>query len=544
MLRPIALFFCHFYIVSVYGKEVSMPEVDVLPEDMPVNMPSGNNASAEYSAPVKKEPLYPDSYGIIGVLKGRREILTATRYITPDNVADELRKARGVFEANRSEIRYLWNYYRGQQPILGRVKDVRPEICARIVENHADEVVSFKTGYNFGEPYVLSSRSEDDCSEAIQQLNAWNAENDHDALDMELGTWMFVCGLGYKIVLPTNESIDQDPDITSPYRIAVLSPMETFVVYYNGIQKIPVMGVKVIAVENEVGTTENLYCVYTKDRYYEIKLDTVTGNEILNSRVNPLGMIPIVEYPLNLSRRGALDPIIPLMDALNELASNRLDGVSQFIQSLMIFRNVDVSSEDVDKLSRMGAIKYKDTDPSSPGEVRYLTAELNQEGSQTLKDDLYESIVIISGLPNRNGGSSTSDNVGAVIYRDGWSAAETKARETDKFYERAEKNLLKVILKICRETKDFDVHLANIRVTPTRKNYENSQTKSQVLTTMLGNEKIAPRLAFTYSGMFPDPEAAWKESMEYYEKNATSQAKETQEEKEDGDAKKTSDSVS
>jgi hypothetical protein len=37
---------------------------------------------------------------------------------------------------------------------------------------------------------------------------------------------------------------------------------------------------------------------------------------------------------------------------------------------------------------------------------------------------------------------------------------------------------------------------------------------------MLGCEKIAPRLAFNACGMFTDPEAAWKESVLYYEENA------------------------
>jgi hypothetical protein len=72
---------------------------------------------------------------------------------------------------------------------------------------------------------------------------------------------------------------------------------------------------------------------------------------------------------------------------------------------------------------------------------------------------------------------------------------------------------------------DFDAHLANIDIKFTRRNYENTLVKSQVLVNMLQNEKIAPRLAFVYSGMFSDPEAAWKESMQYYEEN---QKKETE----------------
>ena len=463
-------------------------------------------------------PLYPGSYDIIGALTGRREIVTAARVINQSNIIDELRKAVEVHDRNSREISFLWDYYCGKQPILHRVKDVRPEICAKIVENHADEVVSFKTGYNFGEPYVLAGRSEDDCSEAIQQLNAWNAENDHDAKDVELGTWMFVAGTAYKMVFPTGEVEEDTSELSSPYMVSVLDPRDTFVVYYNGVQKIPVMGVKAVTVGNTHTSADTLYCVYTENEYYEISKQVVDGGQgTVFPKRNHLGMIPIVEYPLGFARRGAIEPILGLCDALNALASNRLDGVEQFVQSIMIFRNVDMDSTDVERLQQLGAIKYRDVDPQTPGEVRYLVAELNQEGTQTLKDDLYESIVTISGLPNRNGGNSTSDNVGAVIYRDGWSAAETKAKEVDKYYQRAEKNLLKVILRICRETNRFDVHLSNIEIKPTRKNYENTQAKATVLTQMLGCEKIAPRLAFNACGMFTDPEAAWKESDGHYQ---------------------------
>ena len=51
----------------------------------------------------------------------------------------------------------------------------------------------------------------------------------------------------------------------------------------------------------------------------------------------------------------------------------------------------------------------------------------------------------------------------------------------------------------------------------TRRNYENIQSKAQVLDTMLSNPKIHPQLAFQHSGMFSDAESAYSMSMKYYE---------------------------
>ena len=475
---------------------------------------NANNTNNTPVTPVP-EPVFPTTYAYRGALTGRKEILTTEKAITPENIMSVLIKALAVHAQNKSDIQFLYDYVSGLQPILQRQKEIRPEICNKIVENHASEIVDFFTGYIFGDPIVYAGRAENDCSDEIQQLNAWNQENDKSAQDIDLGTWMNICGTGYVIAIPQSDGIEDD-DISAPYVTAVLDPREAFVVYYNGIQKIPVMGVKIVNTSQQDVLYPRLYCVYTRDSYYEIP-STDLGNNVIPTRYpHSIGRVPIVEFPLNLMRRGRIEPVIPLLDAMNCLASNRMDGIEQFIQSLLLFRNVDIDSKDLEALLQMGAIKYKDTEPSMPGEVRYITAELNQDGAQTLKDDLYMSVLIISGMPNRNQNTG-GDNGVAVVYRDGWSAAETKAKETERYYIRAEKELLKVILRIVKEIRQFDIHLNNIEVKFTRKNYENTQTKSQVLTTMLNNNKIAPRLAFVYSGLFSDPEAAWKESMQYYD---------------------------
>jgi len=468
-------------------------------------------------APVVPVAKYPTTLSEIGTFLGREKVVTTTRFIDETNICKVLAKAIPVYERNVNDITFLYNYYRGLQPILNRTKQIRPDICNKIVENHAEEIVSFYTGYVYGDSIIYAGRSEEDCSEEIQSLNAWNAENDADAQNITLGEWLNICGVAYKMAVPRRDSIADDTFITSPYITTVLDPREACVVYYNGIQEIPVLGFKVIDTRDSDVLYNKLYCCYTENGYYEIPDTEILSGKTPTRKPNPIGRVPIVEYPANIARRGRLEPVIPIMDALNILASNRLDGVEQFIQSILLFRNVDVDSTDVDRLNAMGAIKYRDVDPQTPGEVRYITAELNQEGAQTLKDDLYQSLLIITGMPNRNGGNSTSDTGTAVIYRDGFFAAETKAKAAEKFYIRSEKELLKVILRIVGAVRGFNLHLANIDIKFTRKNYENTLVKSQVLTTMLNNEKIAPRLAFVYSGMFSDPEAAWKESMDYFD---------------------------
>lgn len=436
---------------------------------------------------------------------GRRVILSDATEITDKNVLDVLGKALLKHNANRAEIQYLWNYYRGNQPILSRTKDVRPEICNHIVENRANEIVSFKVGYLCGEPIQYVSRNgKDETVKSINALNEMMFSEDKSTQDQEIVEWQMICGTSFRIVLPDSASeLDE-----APFEMCTLDPRDTFVVYSSEIGHKPLMGVKFCVNENEVGRT---YTVYTKNHYWKIE-----ETKIVESKAHALGMIPIFEYPANNARLGAFEIVLPLLDAINNVASNRMDGLEQFIQAFVKFVNCDISVEDFKELKDLGAIKVKSVDGQN-ADVDIVANELNQAQTQVSKDDLYNAVLTICGMPNRNGGSSTSDTGAAVLLRDGWSLAEARAKDSENIFKRSEKQMLKLVLRICRDLSDLQLNLSDISLKFTRRNYEAIQSKSQVLVSMLQEPKIHPQLAFESSGLFIDSESAYSLSMKYYE---------------------------
>lgn len=439
-------------------------------------------------------------------LNGRRMILTDETEVNIGNVVQILRKALPYHRKNRSEISYLWSYYKGRQPILNRVKEVRPEITNKIVENRANEIVSFKSGYLMGEPLQYVSRGNaENIADAINQLNEFVFAEEKPAKDKELADWFHICGTSFRMVLP-DEMAGEDDE--SPFEIYTLDPRNTFVVYNNGLGNKPILGVKYVVDENGVVH----YSCYSDHEYFEI-----VESKVIFYDTHILGEIPIIEYPLNMARIGAFELVIPLLDAINLTDSNRLDGVEQFIQALMLFHNVDISSEDFDELRERGAIKFKDIDPQLKAEINYLVSNLNQGETQTLVDHMYQTVLTICGMPNRNGGSSTSDTGSAVIMRDGWSAAEARAKDSELMFKKSERIFLKVVLNICRTLADMDLKVCNVEIRFTRRNYENILQKAQVLDLMLKNNKIHPRLAFEHCGLFVDSDLAYTLSAEYAE---------------------------
>lgn len=438
---------------------------------------------------------------------GRRVITTDVTEITSENVVDVLREAMDTHELNRSEIDYLWKYYKGNQPILTREKTVRPEICNKVVENRANEIVSFKVGYLCGEPIQYVGRNSDGSVTAgVGTLNEYMFLVDKPALDQEVVEWDMICGTANRMVL-ANDDYEKESD-EAPFDMFTLDPRDSFVVYSTDVKRKRMMGVKYNTDEFGFKT----YSVYTDKVCYLIE-----GDELKGTEPHALGVVPIFEYPANNARLGAFEIVLPLLDAINNIESNRMDGIEQFVQAFVKFINCDITKEDFEALKDLGAIKVKSVD-GQQADVDIVSNELNQQQTQTLKEDIYKAILSICGLPSMSDGStSDSSNNGAVILKNGWQGAETRAKDSELMFKRSEKEMLRLVLKLCDGLADLKLKLKDIDMKFTRRNYDNILSKSQVLVSMLQQQKVHPLLAYTSCGLFSDPEGAYKMSMEYYD---------------------------
>lgn len=438
-------------------------------------------------------------------LFGRRVIYTEVTDINEGNIIDVLQKALFTHLQNQAEIDYLYRYYKGEQPILSRVKEVRPEINNMVVENRANEIVSFKSAYQVGEPIQYVSRGGDeDISSEVLTLNDYMLAEDKPAKDKELVDWGNICGTAYRMVLP-DALADIEAD-EAPFEIFTLDPRYAFVVYSVGLGHKPMMGVRYVLKED--GTI--VFSCWTEDRYFEVWNTWA----VVRSEDQILG-IPIIEYPANQARLGSFEIVIPLLDAINMTESNRIDGIEQFVQAYWKFVGCRIDEPLFNQFKELGAIMVPPNDTGGNIDVDLITKDMNQEQVQKLVDSMYNAVLTICGMPNRNGGTSTSDTGSAVIMRDGWSAAEARAKDTELIFKKSEKEFLKLVLRICRDMGHLSLKLSALEIRFTRRNYENIAQKSTVLTQMLSCEKIAPELAFTHCGLFSDPQLAYRMSMDY-----------------------------
>ena len=132
---------------------------------------------------------------------GRKIAYTDVEKITSDNILKVIGDCIGAFYYNKPIIRYLWNYYKGDQPVLYRTKVSNEDIINKVVENHAYEIVQFKVGQTYGEPIQFISRKDDEnINKAVDELNDFMADANKQEKDIKAGEWQSATGTAFKVV--------------------------------------------------------------------------------------------------------------------------------------------------------------------------------------------------------------------------------------------------------------------------------------------------------------------------------------------------------
>lgn len=464
-------------------------------------------------------------------LFGRRMILTSETEITSANVAKVVEQAFQTHLINRDEIDYLWNYYKGKQPSLFRSRELRPEISKHIVENRANQIVSFLTGYLLGKPiqYVSSTggKETDDVSEDIGKLNNAMRMVGKRTRDKELIEWCMICGVGYRYVVQ-----NKDKRKKTPFKLFTLDPMNTFVIRANDYSKQVLAGVNYVMDDKQNIT----FTIYTNDAVYTIRKDT--GK--VKATKNNFGLIPIIEYPANTARLGSFETVLTMLDAINDFDCMRLESVENFVQSLLVLYNCQIEEGTTANTIRQAGMILLKSLGDQKADVKNLSEQLNQTENQTLKDDMWNTVLQIVGMPSQGDGSTgDSSNNGAVVLKNGWQGAETRAQAFEDMFQLPEMEMLDVVSVLCEGISGgFTFDPSDVDIKFPRHNYDNLLSKSQTLVTMLGSDKVHPKCAYEASGLFSDTEEAYQLAMEWYDKIKAEMAKQdTPQPNTGGDAK-------
>lgn len=444
-------------------------------------------------------------------LHGRRMILSDYKEDELDEttIAKILADKFYIHEANIADYDYLDGYYRGIQPILGKKKVVRDTINHIVLENNAFFAVEFKKSYVFGEPIQYVQRG-DSANSEILRLNSYMLAEDKQTKDSDLAEWLYKAGVCPRIILSEKENEE------SPFSIYNLDPRNSFVVYNNGLGNKPLFGVSYFTKDD--GSTQGT--IYTKNKVYSFE-GGAGKFEVKYQDIHMLKRVPILEYTLNKSRMGIIEVVISLLDVLNDIDSNDMDAIDQFVQSLVVFVNNDIDAETFKELMDLGAVKVKTENPSMPADVKLLTNDLNHADTKVYYDRIYNQMLTIVGIPSKNDKASGGDTGQARLLGEGWTMADERAKQDENSFKKTAREELKIILEICKKRiasgiKNLEIKDVDIKFT--RNKTDNMLVKAQSLMN-LKTAQVAPDIAMTVCGLFSDPNETYYKSKAYYGDN-------------------------
>ena len=428
---------------------------------------------------------------------GRKIACTDATEINSQNVVDVIGNCIGCFYKNKPAIKYLWKYYKGDQPVLYRTKISNEDIINKVVENHAYEIVQFKVGQTYGEPIQFISRKDDEqINKAVDDLNDFMADANKQEKDIKAGEWQSATGTSFKAIQPKHGDV--------PFRIVAPTPLNTFVIYSKSTEE-PMLAVQELKDENGK---------YYKMAFSDTMSFKVVDSTVVESKLHTYGEIPIVEYPNNHERISDIELVASILDAVNKMQSNRMDGVEQFIQSFVKFVNCEIDTEQFEKMKMEHAFVVKSINKDFKSDVDLITQELNQTQCQVAKDDLWDNALSILAIPTKQSNTG-GDTQGAVQLRNGWDFSKTRAKLKDPIVKTAEKRLAVVALNVLRmagidlklSVRDFDVQINH---SP----QDNMYTKSQTLYQLL-QSGIHPLVAIKTVGLWGDSEKTFLLSKPY-----------------------------
>lgn len=462
--------------------------------------------------------------------RGRIKIYTDVKEITKDNVIQVLSIAMIKHELNRTQIRNLINFEKGDQPLM-REKKVRKDIDIKSISNLAHQITEFWLGYFWGNHMAFVQKSDKhpknsnptDNDSAITLLNEMYDAEDMESKDQLLAYYLEVCGTCCQLIDIKRNPDDED----AVFDLVTLNPLYSFVVYSSDAYERPMMGVSYS--EDEDGS--RIFTCVTDDAIYEIRdmVEIVNGakknegmklNE-LEIPINPFGRVNIVEFERATDRTGVFERQLDELNALNILESDLCNDVAQTTQANWWGNDIELDKDDDGKVKGPQAGQWILTKTNGQGKqpnIKGLVLNYDYAGVLSNIQAKHDGILERTFTPKQteqSGGSTT----GATSLSSGWTATEAVACKQAAIIKRGfkERNRLALIaIKKSPNTEPdsplLDLKNSDIEIRPIRQKSYDMATKINSLATMVQNF-VHPRVAMEAIDFFPNLAEAIEDSV-------------------------------
>lgn len=468
---------------------------------------------------------------------GRHRITTDVPIITYENCIEVLQKTIGKHRENAARIQFLLDFEEGSQPLI-REKNYRTDIDCQIVDNIANEIVEFKTAFQYGNPITFKKRNTVDGKiEAVQEWNDQYLLTDSDSANQELARFFEIGGI-CNTFIDTNEDYKEGEN-DNYYVRTVLDPRTSYMIYSSYYtDKREMMGV---TFRKDTDGVWHYTCL-TNDFRFEVKnwqvqngteTKDMWGHDVRSGEPNPLKIIPITEFFRSYDRMGCFERQIDECNNLNLLISDFSNDVDQNTQTIWWtndceFQTVQVQNEDgtvTEQVVHPKSNEWLQTFTTRDGKIpKVQPLTVNYDYAGILNNILAQRSLILQkcNVPQRNDNSGGSTGI-AMSDATGWSAADTAASKEEMVISKSLRKEIKVICAAIRESKcPMDSPIRDIvpsDLEPSikrQKSYELSVKTTAIATLLQQGFSLEDTLDAVL--LFPDPAQVIERSGEGVEK--------------------------
>lgn len=411
-------------------------------------------------------------------------------------------------QQNVCAMQKLKEYYYNITNILHKQKVQQKNINNQIPINYPEIAVTTINAYCFAQPLTFSGRTTG-IENKIKALNDALDDDNYSQKSQDMFLNSAITALGYRYITPATE--DQSKNGIYFETHCDLNPMTTYCIYSNDLKQEKICAItyydKQFYDENLNPTfTSTIYTVFTKYHKWEFyrsgdswvntifKIYDEINEEELQYDAFPLiyNRIPIIECLRKADRTNDYELALGLIDAINNLASSRVDDVQQAVDYILLLRDIDIweegKLEDVKKALKDGILGFRSIEGATvQPAIDIIEAKLNQSEVQTLQNFLCEKLEEVLNIPNRETRSSGGDTGSAVESRNGFRSLENIAGLVTSSALKCENETLDVILAICNNIESCPfkgLQTKDIQIKDNRNRVENMSTSTTAYSTM------------------------------------------------------------
>ncbi|MGQ2227182.1 phage portal protein, partial [Fructobacillus fructosus] len=220
------------------------------------------------------------------------------------------------YNKQRPRLLNLDSYYKGINTKINSATSRRiDEYGADVRLGHpfAQEIVDFHTAFSVGNPINISVDQDHNGQEdEHQQLDKINHENGVDSLFYDLFSDMSKYGRAFA-------NVYRDGDVE---KITRLSPANTFMIYSNDVDPVPIMAVRYTEqskIDDNLDYQQYVIETWTDSEYKISNPVAIADGTVVNgynvAKTDKLSTLPVVEFWNNTQRMGDFDGVISLIDA-------------------------------------------------------------------------------------------------------------------------------------------------------------------------------------------------------------------------------------